>query len=100
MGKAKARWDEDSEEFEEDISPKEFCTEKARICEADAKGLSHMLDEASRKEKHLKEEPRSVVESTTSRAASELAARNGAPPVRRWHGLHLKLFQWPRHQPG
>ena len=29
-------------------------------------GLSHMLDEASRKEKHLKEEPRSVVESTSS----------------------------------
>ncbi|CAE7746286.1 unnamed protein product [Symbiodinium pilosum] len=52
----KLRWDETSEEFEEDIVASEFCTEKAKICDADSKGISHMIDEASRKEKLLKEE--------------------------------------------
>ncbi|CAE7543324.1 unnamed protein product [Symbiodinium microadriaticum] len=52
----KLRWDEASDEFEEDIVATEFCSEKARICDVDAKGISHMIDEASRKEKLLKEE--------------------------------------------
>ncbi|CAJ1367278.1 unnamed protein product [Effrenium voratum] len=51
-----SRWDEDSEEFEEDIVAAEFCADKARICDVTAKGIGHMIDEASRKEKHLKEE--------------------------------------------
>eukprot|EP00439_Symbiodinium_sp_Y106_P036976 s536_g4.t1 len=52
----KLRWDEASDEFEEDIVATEFCSEKARICDVDAKGISHMIDEASRKEKLLKED--------------------------------------------
>eukprot|EP00434_Breviolum_minutum_P016107 symbB.v1.2.014196.t1/scaffold981.1/size258483/7 len=53
---ANARWDENSEEFEEDINVMEFCTEKAKICGENEKGLNHMISEANRKEKALKEE--------------------------------------------
>mmetsp|Transcript_20541 Transcript_20541/g.33783 ORF Transcript_20541/g.33783 Transcript_20541/m.33783 type:complete len:134 (+) Transcript_20541:2-403(+) len=53
---ANARWDEDSEEFEEDINVAEFCEEKARVCGENEKGLNHMIGEANRKEKALKEE--------------------------------------------
>mmetsp|Transcript_24206 Transcript_24206/g.45708 ORF Transcript_24206/g.45708 Transcript_24206/m.45708 type:complete len:171 (+) Transcript_24206:37-549(+) len=52
----KLRWDEDSEEFEEDIVATHFCAEKAKICDIEAKGISHMIEESSRRDKLLKEE--------------------------------------------
>merc|ERR1712137_506075 len=46
-------WDEDAEEFEEDIMPIEFCS-KLGICKEDHKGINQMLGESDRKEKDLK----------------------------------------------
>eukprot|EP00440_Ansanella_granifera_P055397 gb/GFBE01060055.1/.p1 GENE.gb/GFBE01060055.1/~~gb/GFBE01060055.1/.p1 ORF type:complete len:167 (+),score=58.36 gb/GFBE01060055.1/:1-501(+) len=50
------RWDEDSEEFEEDLVPKAFCTEKAFICKDDTKGINQMMKESEVRQKNLDEE--------------------------------------------
>eukprot|EP00971_Amphidinium_carterae_P083587 1654608-Amphidinium_carterae.2 len=46
---------EDSEEFEEDIVPKEFC-HKVRLCRDGDKNIGEMIHNANEKEKALKEE--------------------------------------------
>mmetsp|Transcript_26438 Transcript_26438/g.66550 ORF Transcript_26438/g.66550 Transcript_26438/m.66550 type:complete len:981 (-) Transcript_26438:61-3003(-) len=47
------RWTEGSEEFEEDIVPREFC-EKLGVCKEGHKTLNHQISFAERKEKDLK----------------------------------------------
>lgn len=49
------RWDEDAEEFEEDIVPTEFCA-KAGICKEGHKSINQMLSDGERKDKLMKEE--------------------------------------------
>mmetsp|Transcript_41639 Transcript_41639/g.75565 ORF Transcript_41639/g.75565 Transcript_41639/m.75565 type:complete len:169 (-) Transcript_41639:212-718(-) len=49
------RWREDSEEFEEDIVPKEFCY-KVQLCKDGDKNIGEMINRATEKEKALKEE--------------------------------------------
>merc|ERR1712113_249819 len=49
------RWTEESEEFEEDIVPKEFC-EKVGICKEGHKTINEMISTSDRKEKDLKQE--------------------------------------------
>mmetsp|Transcript_96359 Transcript_96359/g.272534 ORF Transcript_96359/g.272534 Transcript_96359/m.272534 type:complete len:178 (-) Transcript_96359:149-682(-) len=49
------RWDEDSEEFEEDIVPREFCL-KIGACKEGHKSISEMISQSDRKDKALKEE--------------------------------------------
>eukprot|EP00930_Biecheleria_cincta_P095721 TRINITY_DN87658_c0_g1_i1.p1 TRINITY_DN87658_c0_g1~~TRINITY_DN87658_c0_g1_i1.p1 ORF type:complete len:172 (-),score=40.18 TRINITY_DN87658_c0_g1_i1:14-529(-) len=51
-----SRWDEDSEEFEEDIVPKEFCRDKAFICKDGKMGLNEMMNFEQKKEADLKAE--------------------------------------------
>lgn len=50
-----SRWDEDSDEFEEDIVPKEFCL-KVGICKENHKSLTQMISTSDQKQKDMKEE--------------------------------------------
>mmetsp|Transcript_80905 Transcript_80905/g.142720 ORF Transcript_80905/g.142720 Transcript_80905/m.142720 type:complete len:172 (-) Transcript_80905:146-661(-) len=52
----KKRWDENSEEFEEDIVPAVFCTNIVSICKEGKQSLNEMMAFSERKEKLLKEE--------------------------------------------
>merc|ERR1719499_1387259 len=47
------RWTEDSDEFEEDIVPAEFCA-KVGICKEGHKSIGEMISQSDRKEKDLK----------------------------------------------
>ncbi|CAE7456438.1 GRTP1 [Symbiodinium natans] len=97
----KLRWDEASEEFEEDIVAAEFCSEKARICDEDAKGISHMIDEASRKEKLLKEDAKLAVgwsfENMQLLDVSTTCACRDLPPI---HPLAAPLLEQKRDTTG
>eukprot|EP00931_Biecheleriopsis_adriatica_P067025 TRINITY_DN41232_c0_g1_i1.p1 TRINITY_DN41232_c0_g1~~TRINITY_DN41232_c0_g1_i1.p1 ORF type:complete len:175 (+),score=46.36 TRINITY_DN41232_c0_g1_i1:31-525(+) len=61
------RWDEDSEEFEEDLVPAEFCREKAHICKEGMKGISQMMTESDIKQKALDEEKKEKEERAKKR---------------------------------
>ncbi|CAE8696375.1 unnamed protein product, partial [Polarella glacialis] len=50
------RWDEDAEEFEEDLVAKDFCSEKVDLCRDGSKTISQMLSESEVREKALKQE--------------------------------------------
>mmetsp|Transcript_131676 Transcript_131676/g.380871 ORF Transcript_131676/g.380871 Transcript_131676/m.380871 type:complete len:183 (-) Transcript_131676:120-668(-) len=49
------RWNENSEEFEEDIVPAEFCA-KVGVCQDGHKSINQMMSEGTLKDKLMKEE--------------------------------------------
>eukprot|EP00428_Durinskia_dybowskii_P037682 CAMPEP_0170261726 /NCGR_PEP_ID=MMETSP0116_2-20130129/30744_1 /TAXON_ID=400756 /ORGANISM="Durinskia baltica, Strain CSIRO CS-38" /LENGTH=163 /DNA_ID=CAMNT_0010512791 /DNA_START=75 /DNA_END=566 /DNA_ORIENTATION=+ len=55
MRDVSARWDEDSEYFEEDIAPKEYCR-SIGVCKEGHVSINQMIANSDRKEKDLKEE--------------------------------------------
>eukprot|EP00929_Paragymnodinium_shiwhaense_P120704 TRINITY_DN92729_c0_g1_i1.p1 TRINITY_DN92729_c0_g1~~TRINITY_DN92729_c0_g1_i1.p1 ORF type:complete len:199 (+),score=51.87 TRINITY_DN92729_c0_g1_i1:63-659(+) len=68
------RWTEESEKFEEDIVPREVCTDIG-ACNNGHKTLNEMIGESDRKEKALKWEKE---EKEKSAAAKKKAAAKGA----------------------
>merc|ERR1712113_75158 len=71
------RWTEDSEEFEEDIVPLEFCS-KVGICKEGHKTINEMISQSDKKEKDLKwekEEKDKVAKRKKKRQRSPLTIR-------------------------
>merc|ERR1712217_586053 len=60
------RWTEDSEEFEEDIVPTEFCA-KVGICKEGHKSINEMISQSDRREKDLKWEKEQKEKSAKSK---------------------------------
>ena len=52
----KSRWNPDSDLFEENLNPLEFCRERMGACKADQVGLNHLISTSERKTQALEAE--------------------------------------------
>eukprot|EP00747_Dinoflagellata_sp_TGD_P165289 gnl/TRDRNA2_/TRDRNA2_186370_c0_seq1.p1 gnl/TRDRNA2_/TRDRNA2_186370_c0~~gnl/TRDRNA2_/TRDRNA2_186370_c0_seq1.p1 ORF type:complete len:239 (+),score=75.87 gnl/TRDRNA2_/TRDRNA2_186370_c0_seq1:50-718(+) len=70
------RWNEDSDEFEEDIVPRDFCT-KVGVCKQGHKTINQMIGESEKKEKQKKEQEEDKA-ATAKRKAKQGAKKQKA----------------------